>query len=75
MNPEVLSDFTIDQKRNFVLRHTLQLQAWQQPHLQSDYRRYVAGAPEAWINKTFMQFAEIYGYNKDAITPKCGAVA
>lgn len=65
----------MDQKRNFVMRHTLQLQASQQPEMQSEYRRYVEGAPEDWINKSFMKFAEMYEYDKDAITPLCAAVS
>lgn len=70
-----LLDFTMEQKRNFVMRHTLQLQAWQQPTMQSEYRRFVECAPEDWINKSFMQFAEMYEYDKDTITPRCAAVA
>ena len=72
---DLLGDFTMEQKRNFVMRHTLQLQAWQQPQMQSEYRRYVEGAPDEWINKSFMQFAEMYEYDKNAITPRCAAVA
>lgn len=71
----LLGGFTMEQKRNFVMRHTQQLAAWQQPGMQSEYRRYVEGAPEDWINKSFMQFAEMYDYDKDAITPMCAAVA
>jgi hypothetical protein len=70
---DLLGDFTMEQKRNFVMRHTLQLRAWQQPQMQSEYRRYVEGAPDEWINKSFMQFAEMYEYDKNAITPRCAS--
>lgn len=63
----LLDDFTMDERRNFVMRHTQQLAAWQQPNLRDDYKRYIETAPEDWINKSFLQFAEMHENNKDAI--------
>lgn len=62
-----MNDFTLEQKRKFVLRHVIQLARWQCPGVTHECRNMVEESPLDWLNKTFNQFAELYEHDKDTI--------
>lgn len=64
---EFLRKFTLEQKKDFVLRHIQQLAQWQNPGRKSEYEEYVKNSELDWINKTFLQFSEMYGFNPEEI--------
>ncbi len=70
-NPMNVSDFTLDQKRAFVLRHVEHMASIQNPTLADQYQKYVAEAPESWIDQSFTNFAELYNFNRTAILELC----
>lgn len=63
----ILSEFTLEERRRFVERYTQRLAGWQSPGGENEYARYVAEAPEEWINKSFLLFAETRDYDVGAI--------
>lgn len=71
MTTDLLSGFDRTKRVNFVLRHMLQLARWQQPEQLPGMQKSVEEADDEWLNKSFLQFAEMYENDPVLIEERC----